>query len=102
MFEDERVIVWHFDLAPGESCDLHTHELDYVARIISGSTVEVFGPAGESLYIVKREPGDAIRFKVVGNEIHSDMPGSSPIPTTHGVKNVGDETFREVIVEFKR
>lgn len=102
VFEDDRVIVWHLDLAPGEACEPHTHELDYVARIVSGSTIEVIGPTGESLYVVTRDPGDAISFRIIGDQIYSDVAGSSPIPTTHSAKNVGQETFREVLIEFKR
>lgn len=101
VFEDDRVIVWQLDLEPGEECERHTHELDYVARIISGSTIEVFGPDGESLYTVDRQPGDAISFRMVGDKVQSNMPGAIPIAATHSAKNVGTSAFREVLVEFK-
>ena len=101
VFEDDRIIVWHLDLDPGEECERHTHELDYVARIVSGSTGEVLGPNGDSLYTVDRKPGDAIAFRVVGDEIRSDAPGSVPIPKTHSARNVGATPFREVLIEFK-
>ena len=45
VFEDDRVTVWHLDLEPGEQGEQHTHELDCVVRVFSGSRVEVFGPA---------------------------------------------------------
>jgi len=102
VFEDDRVRVWHLDLEPGEQCEQHTHQLDYVARIVAGSTVEVLGPHGESLYAVTREPGDAVAFHVEGDQIVTSGPDSRTIPATHSARNVGDQTFREVLVEFKK
>ncbi len=102
VFEDERVVVWHLDLDPGEACEPHTHRLDYVVRIISGSTLEVFGPAGEHLSTVELEAGSATTFRVEGDTIFTDRPGYPSVPATHSVRNVGKTTFREVLVEFKR
>ncbi len=101
VFENDRVIVWHLDLEPGEQGKQHTHELDYVVRILSGSTLQVFGPNGESLYTVEREACDAINFQMAGDQVVSDRPGSSPVPATHSVRNIGTHTFREVLIEFK-
>ena len=100
VFEDDRVIVWHLDLAPGEQGELHTHHRDYVARIVSGGTVEVCGPEGETLYTVTRVPGDAIAFRVEGDQIVASGR-DAPIPATHSVRNIGDTPFQEVLVEFK-
>ena len=36
VFENERVIVWHLDLEPGEQGERHTHHLDYVVKVVSG------------------------------------------------------------------
>ena len=57
VFEDDQIIVWHLDLEPGEQGERHTHELDYVIRILSGSTLEVSGPNGELLDTVELEAG---------------------------------------------
>ena len=102
IFEDDRVILWRLDLEPGEQGKQHTHELDYVARVMAGSTLEVLGPGGESLYVVKREPGDAITFRIVGDHVLANGAGATPVPATHSVRNIGDRTFKEVIVEFKQ
>ena len=101
VFEDDRVIVWHLDLEPGEQGRQHTHELDYVARVVAGSTLEVLGPNGELLYKVERESGEAINFRIAGDQVTSNFSESSPIPATHSVKNVGTRTFKEVLIEFK-
>ena len=101
VFEDDRVIVWHLDLEPGQHGKQHTHKLDYVVRVICGSTLEVFGPNAELLYNVELEAGAAVAFKIDGDQIVSDRPGYPAVPATHSAKNVGSTTFREVLIEFK-
>ena len=101
VFENERIAVWHLDLEPGEQVERHTHKLDYVVRIVSGSTLEVFGPSGESLDTVKLEAGAAVSFRIDGDQIVSDRPGYPAVPATHSARNVGASTFREVFIEFK-
>ncbi len=101
VFENDRVVVWHLDLAPGEHGARHTHKLDYVVRILSGSTVEVFGPDDESLGTLELEAGSAVSFRVEGDQIVSDRPGYPAVPATHSARNVGANTFREVLIEFK-
>ncbi len=102
VFENDRVIVWHLDLEPGQQTERHTHELDYVVRILSGSTLEVFGPDGEMLDTVELEAGGAVSFRIDGAQIVSNRPGYPAVPATHSAKNVGATKFREVLVEFKR
>ena len=101
VFEDDRVIVWHLDLEPGEEGARHTHELDYVVRILSGSTLEVFGPQGELLDTVELEAGEAVSFRIDGDKIVSDRPGYPAVPATHSARNIGANVFREVLIEFK-
>lgn len=101
VFEDDSVTIWKLQLAPGELGQLHTHERDFVVRILSGSTVEVSNGTGEVLYQVERHAGEMGTFRIVGDEITSDFPGSRNIPATHRVRNIGQETFCEVLIEFK-
>ena len=101
VFENDRVIVWHLDLQPGEQAERHTHTLDYTVRILSGSTLEVFGPNGESLDTVELEAGGAVSFRIDGDHIVSDRPGYPAVPTTHSARNIGTTTFREVLIEYK-
>jgi len=102
VFEDDRVIVWHLDLEPGEQGQRHTHELDYVIRILSGSTLEVSGPDGELLDTVELETGGATSFQIQGDLIVSDRSGYPAVPATHSARNVGPNRFQEVLVEFKK
>jgi hypothetical protein len=101
VFEDDRTIVWHLDLEPGDGGYLHTHKLDYVVRVISGSTVEVSGPHGELLCTVDVEAGGIVNFRMDGDQIVSDRPRAPAIPATHSARNIGANTFREVLTEFK-
>ena len=102
VFEDDRVIVWHLDLEPGEQGERHTHKLDYVIRILSGSTLEVSGPEGKLLDTVDLEAGGAVSFQIQGDQIVSDRPGYPAVPATHSARNIGSNTFREVLIEFKK
>ena len=102
VFENDRVIVWHLDLEPGEQGARHTHKLDYVVRILAGSTLEVFGPDGELLDTVELESGGADAFRIEGDQIIADRPGYPAVPTTHSARNIGTNTFREVLIEFKK
>ena len=102
VFENDRVVVWHFDLEPGAATERHTHKRDYLVRIISGARMEVFGPDGESLETVELEAGDVTSFRVDGDQVLSDRPGYPPVPATHSARNVGTTTFREVLIEFKK
>ena len=102
VFENDRVIVWHLDLEPGEHGVRHTHDLDYVVRVLSGSTLEVFGPSGELLDTVELESGGAVSFRIEGDLIVADRPGYPAVPATHSARNVGANTFREVLIEFKK
>ena len=101
VFESDRVIIWNLDLEPGEQGERHTHELDFAVRVFSGSTVEVTGPDGEPLYTVERQPGDAVQFRVDGDQLVSDREGCPAVPATHSVRNVGTNIFSEVLIEFK-
>ena len=83
VFENDRVIVWHLDLEPGEQGQRHTHKLDYVVRVLWGSRLEVFGPEGELLDTVELESGGAVSFRIDGDQIVSDRPGYPAVPVTH-------------------
>ena len=102
LFEDDKLIVWEFELGPGEEGELHTHELDYVVRVNSGSVLEVYDAKEELLYKVETNPGDTTKFALKGDLIVPDGPERCPIPRTHRVRNVGPIPFSEVLIEFKK
>ncbi len=102
VFENDRVVVWHLDLEPGEQGERHTHELDFVVHVLAGSSLEVYGPDDELLYGVERQAGEAVSFRLQGDQVVSNLPGHAGVPATHSVRNVGPSTFKEVLIEFKK
>ena len=86
LFENERVKVWHMDLAPGESSAFHEHTLPYVLCIVEGDTVDADFPNGKSMRIPVR-PGQVFFVE----------PGSRETAV-----NRSDTRFREFLIELKR
>jgi quercetin dioxygenase-like cupin family protein len=84
IFENERVRVWEFTLAPGESIAAHTHAHDYFFYPIEGGTLEVTRASG-----LRRAALDA-------GKVYYREGGD-----THGAKNVGPGRYHEVLVELK-
>ncbi len=85
IFENGRVKVWEFTLAPGESIDTHSHVHDYFFYPIEGATLDVTRANGRVDRIVL-EPGK-VYYRNGGD--------------THGAKNVGTTRYHEVLVELK-
>ena len=89
IFEDDRVRMWELILDPGEASDLHRHELDYYLIIFEGDLVAgVTGP-GEAM------PSFVGKVPEIGNTV------SIPKGGFEWAYNVGEKTYREVIVEIK-
>jgi hypothetical protein len=67
IFENDKVIVWNFELQPGEVTLLHTHEHAYMWYSIHGAPLQVFDADDndvgtlevptESIYSLKLESG---------------------------------------------
>ena len=91
LFENERVRAWELKLAPGEESDIHRHELDHLLIQLSGDRVAVIPePDTEGPY------KDYLEAEVI--------PGMTVFVPRGGVetaRNVGDEPYREIIIELK-
>ena len=89
LFEDERVRLWELVLEPGEAGDLHRHDLDYYLIIFEGDYVAGVCPEGTGV--------DSFVGKVpeAGNTVSI---GKGNLEWAY---NVGEKTYREVIVELK-
>lgn len=86
LFENERVKVWHMDLAPGESSDFHEHTLPYVLCVVEGDMVDA-----------DFENGKSIRIPVKPGQVYFVEPGSRETAV-----NRSDTRFREFLIELKR
>jgi quercetin dioxygenase-like cupin family protein len=74
--EIESLSVVYFEIDPGESLALHTHDADEVVVLLSGS--------GEGLVGEQTRPVSALDMLFV--------PAEAP----HGVRNTGDDTIRAI------
>ncbi len=101
LFEDERIIVWEFELAPGESTPVHTHEHDYVFYVLEGSHLEVFAGDGAALGGFDAPTGAVFPLNLVGNELVSADDKGLRAPATHMARNAGSSRYREILVEKK-
>ena len=89
LYEDDRVRVWDLRLAPGEQMDLHRHTNDYLTVAIGGGTVQGFladGTPKPSETI----PDGQVRFRNIDGE------------DVHGLTNIGDAPWRNIVVELKK
>ncbi len=97
-FENDRVIVWEFQLEPGESSGLHTHTRDYLFHIIDGLSQRVTDAEGRSIGEATLEPGSTQWVTVDGDEL---IMNGERLPATHAATNIGTTPIREILVEFK-
>ena len=84
IFENERVKVWEFTLAPGQELGSHRHEHDYFFYPIEGGTLEVTRASGLT------------RATLETGKVYYRSKGD-----THAAKNVGPERYHEILVELK-
>jgi len=89
LYEDDKVKIWEMVLEPGEASDLHHHALDYYLVISSGDYVAGVTP--------KDDPVDSFLARVPkdGNTVGIPKGG------TEWAYNVGEKTYREVLIELK-
>ena len=88
LFEDDRVKIWQLILEPGEASDLHRHDHDYYLAISEGDYVAGVIPEGAGQSFVGKVPA-------IGNTV------SIPKGGLEWAYNVGEKTYREILVELK-
>jgi quercetin dioxygenase-like cupin family protein len=89
LFEDHHVRIWEMKLEPGQASDKHFHDHDFYLVILQGDLIAGVTPEGSEVEnFVARVPKD-------GNTV--------PIPKggTEWAFNIGNETFREILIELK-
>ncbi len=85
LFEDKEVRLWTIELPPGEECEMHEHLLDYATVTLEGGHIQRINEDG-SVDDWQRQAGDLRTKHIQGHE-------------THALRNVGETTYRNVIVE---
>ena len=101
VFENDSIIVWEFELEPGEQIPLHTHYLDYLFYVISGSTLEVTDADGNLTHSLNLKDKETLSLKVEGEQIIPVGVNVPPILATHSARNAGKNRYREILIEFK-
>ena len=86
LYENDRVKVWEFALAPGEMIPMHTHTMDYLFHVYEGSTLEA----------TFADNSPAKRFDLKVGDVRFVGKGSR-----HAARNVGEKRYVEVLVEMK-
>ena len=88
LFENDRVRVWDFRLAPGEQMPLHRHTTDFLYVVIGDGELQTLFPDGTADPPRTMADGD-VRFREVADE------------SVHAAKNVGSMPWRNIVVELK-
>lgn len=88
LLANDRVRVWLDVVAPGEAQPVHTHRSPYLSVTLTPTHAQVLEPDGTVRYDVDRPAGEATWF------------GPDRVPTTHTMRNVGEEEVRVLIVEI--
>jgi predicted metal-dependent enzyme (double-stranded beta helix superfamily) len=101
VFEDERIIVWEFVLAPGEKTPVHTHEHDYIFYVLEGAPLQVYDAEDRELGQFDASTGAVFALKCEGGELISLDGRGHRVPATHSARNLGATRYREILVETK-
>ena len=105
IYEDARVRVWNFTLAPNASTSMHRHDCDYHFIALEPSTLEVWGASGERLFDFLAT--GTLGFKIEGDFLvqlapsGADAASFTPIrvPRVHSARNLGNHVYREILFE---
>jgi beta-alanine degradation protein BauB len=103
LFENDKVIVWNFTLAPGEFTPVHTHEHNYMWYAIAGAPLQIFDAEGKDLGIFEVPTGAVYSLKLEDGylEVLSEIGKGARVPATHKARNAGPTPYREILVEYK-
>ena len=103
LFENDKVKVWNFELQPGEETPMHRHDRSYIWYAIQGGALDITDDQGNALGVFEIPTGSVFNIRHNGEqlEILSEIQNGALFPITHKAKNVGDSTYREVLIEFK-
>ena len=95
VFENDKVAVWNFELAPGEETPLHTHERSYMWYAISGAPLQVTDEHGNDVGTIDVPTGGVFSLLVDGDEIEvlSEPGKGMRVPARHKAKNVGTDAL---------
>ncbi len=82
---------------------MHTHEKSYMWYAVQGAPLQIFDEHGRDLGIFDVPTGGVYSLRCENGEIEvlSEIGRGAKVPATHKARNVGDNHYREVLVEYK-
>jgi mannose-6-phosphate isomerase-like protein (cupin superfamily) len=86
ILDNDRVKIWEMDLQPGEESDEHRHDLDYILVILEGDRIAGISTDGRDDIEADVHPGLTVYVPKGGTEI---------------ARNIGQERYREILIELK-
>lgn len=89
LFENDRVRVWDLRLAPGERAGFHRHMHDYFFVVIGGGKLKSVRADGSDWYETEMDDGEVHFREIEGEDVHDAI-------------NVGENAWRNIVVELKR
>lgn len=103
IFENDKVAVWNFELAPGEVTPVHTHERSYMWYAIQGAPLQIYDENGNDLGVFDVPTGGVFSLKCENGiiEVMSEIGKGATVPARHSARNIGPTPYREVLVEYK-
>ncbi|MFL2840645.1 MAG: hypothetical protein ACJ0BT_02250 [Pseudohongiellaceae bacterium] len=103
IFENDKIIVWDFELQPGETTPMHKHENSYIWYALQGGPLDCDDEHGNDLGVFDVPTGSVFDIKLKDGELEvmSEIAKGAKIPSTHNAKNIGDTPYREILIEFK-
>ena len=91
LFENERVRIWEMKLEPGETGNLHRHDLDYVLVQVEGDRMAVVPDAS-----TRGEYDEYLEADVIPGQFFWIPKGG-----VERARNVGERAYHEILVELK-
>ena len=69
IFENEKIIVWNFELQPGEETPMHTHENSYIWYAIQGGPLDCEDEHGNDLGVFDVPTGSLFNIRCADGEL---------------------------------
>ncbi len=101
IYEDDSIILWEFELAPGEKSPCHTHEHDYLFYVLAGTRLEVYDADDRHLGGFDSPTGACFALRRDGEDLVSSDDKGLRVLATHSALNAGTGTYREMLIEKK-
>lgn len=100
MIENDHQRIWNFTLRPGEMTSMHRHDFDYSFVAIKPSRLEVYGENGDKLFDFWATEAS---LRVNGDFLEPTGQEKLPykVPRVHAARNIGTETYHEILFESK-